>query len=273
MTKYAEDLGHGEERVFHVLEVVQQGRTAYQRIDILRTEGYGLALFLDGSRQSSEADEFIYHEMLVHPALFRHPSPAKVFVAGGGEGAVAREVLRHKSVETLTQVDIDGEVLGACKRWLPTWSDGAFESPRMNLIVGDALRYLEETNERYDVILLDLPEWAPESPAQALYSAEFYGLVRSRLALGGVVGLQVGPVHPVHIEPFSTVARRLRAVFHEVLLYPVTELRWGFAVCGNCLSLDAPFEPERLASRLRYYNAGLHGNMGALPTYLWEALA
>lgn len=272
MKRYAEDLGHGEERVFAVREIVYRGETPFQHVDIIRAEGYGLVLFLNGQRQSSAADEFIYHEMLVHPALFRHPAPARVFIAGGGEGAVAREVLRHRTVERVTQVDIDGDVVALCRRFLPEWSAGAYEDPRLRLLIGDALAFLRETDERYDVILLDLPEWSPQTPARDLYSVEFYRLVRERLAPGGVVGLQVGPVHPVHIEPFLVVARRLREAFTHVLLYPVTELRWGFGVCTDAPPDAGLFDPARLTAPLRYYNAGLHTCLGALPTYIEQAL-
>jgi spermidine synthase len=270
--RYAEALGHGEERVFTIQEIVYQGETPFQRVEIVRAEGYGLVLFLNGQRQSSAADEFIYHEMLVHPALFRHPAPARVLIAGGGEGAVAREVLRHKTVERVIQVDIDGEVAALCRRFLPEWSAGAYEDPRLRLVIGDALAALRETSERYDVILLDLPEWSPDTPARDLYSTEFYRLVRGRLAPGGVMGLQVGPVHPVHIEPFLVVARRLREAFAHVLLYPVTELRWGFGVCAAAPPDDGLFDAARLTVPLRYYNAELHARLGALPTYVERAL-
>jgi len=280
MKRYVEALGHGEERVFRVEEVIYQGETRFQRVDIVRAEGYGLVLFIDGQRQSSAADEFIYHEMLVHPTLLRHPAPARVFIAGGGEGAVAREVLCHTTVEAVTQVDIDGQVVELCRRYLPAWGAGAYEDPRLRLVIGDALAYLRETAERYDVIFLDLPEWSPETPARDLYSTGFYRLVRDRLAPGGLMALQVGPVHPVHIEPFLTVARRLRAAFDYVLLYAVTELRWGFGLCADAAPAGDPFgyaqgrlfDPARLSTPLRYYNAELHTHLGALPAYIRQAL-
>ncbi len=272
MKRYIEALGHGEERVFHVEEALYQGDTQFQRVDIIRAEGYGLVLFLEGQRQSSAADEFIYHEMLVHPTLFRHPAPARVFIAGGGEGAVAREVLRHTTVAAVTQVDIDGELIALCRRYLPAWSAGAYEDPRLQLVIGDALAYLRETEERYDVIFLDLPEWSPDTPARALYAPDFYRLVRDRLVPGGLLALQIGPVHPVHIEPFLTVARRVQAAFDYVLLYPVTELRWGFGICASAPPAGELFDPARLAAPLRYYNAELHAHLGAVPTYIRQAL-
>jgi spermidine synthase len=172
----------------------------------------------------------------------------------------------------VTQVDIDRGVVALCRRFLPEWSAGAYEDSRLRLATGDALAALRETDERYDVISLDLPEWSPETPARDLYSVEFYCLVRERLAPGGVMGLQVGPVHPVHLEPFLVVACRLREAFAHVLLYPVAELRWGFGVCADAPLDDGLFDPGRLMTPLRYYNATLHAHLGALPTYIEQAL-
>jgi len=272
MKKYSEALGHGEERVFAIEDMVYQGQTAFQHVDIIRATGYGMVLFLNGERQSSEADEFIYHEMLVHPAMFRHPNPKRVFIAGGGEGAVGREILKHKTVETITQVDIDANLIELCRRYLPSWSAGAYEDSRLNLVNGDARAYLRETAERYDIIFLDLPEWSPDTPARELYTVDFYTLVRERLTPGGVMGLQVGPVHPVHITPFVTVAQRIREAFNDVMLYPVTELRWGFGLCANVLPHDLPFDATRLSAPLHYYNTELHTHLGAVPTYIQQAL-
>lgn len=272
MKQYAEALGCGEERVFRVQEVVYQGNTAYQYAEIIRAEGYGLILFLNGERQSSEADEFIYHEVLVHPAMFCHPAPRQVLIIGGGEGAVAREVLRHTTVEQITQVDIDEELIAISKRYLPTWNAGAYDHPRMNLIIDDALAYLERHETQYDIIFLDIPEWSQETPARQLYTVEFYQLVLRHLTPGGVVALQVGPVHPVHSAPFLMVARRLRAVFPQVLLYPVPELRWGFGVCTTVPPNRSLFTPERLTTKLRYYNADLHAALGVVPTWVAEEL-
>ena len=93
--------------MYHLDEVLYDGRTDYQSVKIVRTSSFGLCLVLDGKIQSSEADEFIYHETLVHPAMLTHPDPKNVFIAGGGEGATLRDVLRHKSVQKAVMVDID----------------------------------------------------------------------------------------------------------------------------------------------------------------------
>ena len=121
-----------------VRATLYEGRTAYQRVQLLDSDAFGKMLVLDGKTQSSALDEAIYHDALVHPAMLLHPHPLRVFIAGGGEGATLREVLAHHTVERAVMVDIDGEVVELCKRHLPSFSQGAFEDPRAELHLADA---------------------------------------------------------------------------------------------------------------------------------------
>jgi spermidine synthase len=116
--------------LLRVKSVLHSSRSAYQQIDVLETEAFGRCLILDGRVQSAEADEFIYHEALVHPAMVTHPDPRQVLILGGGEGATLREVLRHRTVERAVVVEIDPQVIEISRRYLPEWSDGAFDDPR-----------------------------------------------------------------------------------------------------------------------------------------------
>ncbi|MDP6783722.1 MAG: spermidine synthase, partial [Dehalococcoidia bacterium] len=119
-----------------------RGRSAYQSIEVLELAEFGRSLILDGKTQSTEEDEFVYHEALVHPALVAHHSPRRVFIAGGGEGATLREVLRHRTVRQAVMVDIDREVVEICRRLLPKHHQGSFEDPRTQLLFEDAYNYL-----------------------------------------------------------------------------------------------------------------------------------
>src|SRR5512143_3315925 len=144
-----------EEGHLHGIRMIHYAsQTKYQRMEIMDSGSYGRCLVLDGKMQSSITDEFIYHEALVHPAMLCHPEPKRVFIVGGGEGATLREVLRHKSVEYCLMVDIDEEVVKVSAELLPEYSQGAFTDKRTELAFLDARRYLEEYDEKFDVIVI-----------------------------------------------------------------------------------------------------------------------
>ncbi|MEM4204315.1 MAG: methyltransferase domain-containing protein, partial [Candidatus Methanomethylicaceae archaeon] len=156
-----------------------------QQIDVLETEAFGRCLILDGRVQSAQSDEFVYHEALVHPAMVTHPDPRTVLILGGGEGATLREVLRHRTVERAVMVDIDPQVIEVSRRYLPEWSDGAFDDPRAELRIEDAVRYLQETRDRFDIIISDLTEPEPGTPSEPLLSREMFAAMRDCLKPGG----------------------------------------------------------------------------------------
>ena len=164
-----------------IARTIVSRQTKYQFMEILETHSYGKCLVLDGRIQSSHADEFIYHELLVQPGLLAHPDPRRAMVIGGGEGATIREILRHRSITHCLMVDIDGEVVEECRRHLPEMHQGAFDDPRTRLLHEDARAYLERTTERFDLIVIDLVEPLEEGPACLLFTKEFYTLVRERL--------------------------------------------------------------------------------------------
>ena len=169
-----------------VQERLYTGQTPFQSIEVIRTGSFGLCLVLDGKIQSSEVDEYIYHEALVQPAMVAHPHPEKVFIAGGGEGATLREVLSHKTVTRAVMIDIDRDVIATCKKYLPQHSQGAFDDNRTELHHVDARDYLAQCTESFDVIIIDLPDPIEEGPAYLLYTQEFYQLVRNRLTDNGI---------------------------------------------------------------------------------------
>jgi spermidine synthase len=145
---------------------------------------------LDEKIQSTESDEYIYHEALVHPSLLAHPNPKRVFIAGGGEGATAREVLRHKSVERVVMVDIDDIVCKTSKEFLPKHHRGAFDNPRYQLIIEDAKVWLQQTEEKFDVMVLDLADPVEDGPAYMLYTKEFYTMGKKTRIFSFPIGVQ-----------------------------------------------------------------------------------
>ena len=264
-----------------IKETIYSGRTQFQSIEIIDCGGFGRCLVLDGKIQSSEGDEFIYHEALVHPPMIAHPLPESVFIAGGGEGATLREVLRHSSVKNVVMVDIDNEVIDICRRFLPSFHQGSFEDSRLELHYVDAKGYLEECQARFDIIILDLPEPIEEGPACLLHTREFYQLVREKLAPDGILSLQAGYSSWGNHQIFTAIINTLKAVFSLVFPYeahiPSYGGMWGFALASQKLSLVSPTEVERrISSRikrdLRFYDGLSHQGMFLLSKNLRQAI-
>ncbi len=200
-------------------QVVYSGCSRFQAIDILDTDEYGRMLFLDGVANSASRDEYIYHESLVHPAALTHPRPEKVCIIGGSEGATLREVFRHPDVNRVVMVDIDEQLVGLCREHLSDWSDGAFDDPRLELHFNDGRRYLEETDEVFDLIVIDLSDPMPDSPAVYLFTREFYQAVHNRLSSTGAACIQGESLKPWRIELHARMYNTLRTVFPHVLSY------------------------------------------------------
>mmetsp|Transcript_19808 Transcript_19808/g.62903 ORF Transcript_19808/g.62903 Transcript_19808/m.62903 type:complete len:326 (+) Transcript_19808:36-1013(+) len=228
-------------------------KSDFQRVQVIRTGPFGKTLVLDGKTQSALGDEYVYHETLVHPSLLAHPNPKKVFIGGGGEGATAREVLRHKSVERLVMVDIDKTVVDICREQLPEWSQGAFEDPRMETHYTDAKAWLEETDETFDVIIMDIADPIEAGPGYVLYTEEFYKFAISRLSPGGVLVTQSGPGSAYSIEEcFTTIHRTLQQAFNCVVPFtadvPSFGSDWGFNMAFNADG-DAAEAMRRITER------------------------
>lgn len=264
----------------HAIEArIYAGKTLFQAVEIFQAREWGKCLVLDGKMQSAELDEFIYHEALVHPALVSHACPRTVFVAGGGEGATLREVLMHRSVQRAVMVDIDAELVSLCRRFLPEWQRGAFDDPRTELLHLDARQYLEDSAERFDVVVVDITDPVEDSLSGRLYTREFYELVRSRLAPGGLIAVQGGAANWHDCALFGAVLHTLRQVFADVLPYqvhvPSFGGMWGFALAGSqpdILTLGAVEIDGRLDARTprppRSYDGVAHEGMVSLPRHL-----
>lgn len=259
--------------------VVYSGRSQYQLIEVIDTGSFGRCLVLDGKIQSSERDEFVYHESLVHPAMLAHPDPERILIAGGGEGATLREVLAHRSVRRAVMVDLDEEVVHVCRRYLPMVHEGSFEDSRVELCFADARCYLENSQDSFDVIIMDLPDPLPEGPARFLYTQEFYRLAAQRLEEGGILGVQSEPATWLDLQNFVVIATTLKSLFSTVRPYcahiPSFLSVWGFVVASNSLdpSLLSPDEVDRLISSrvsrtLRFYDGATHRCLFSLPKHV-----
>ena len=267
-----------------IKERIYSGRSKFQSIDIVNTGSFGICLILDGKIQSSEADEFIYHEALVHPAMITHPQPERVFIAGGGEGATLREVLAHKTVKRAVMVDIDEEVVSLCRRFLPSWHQNAFDDPREELHFIDARKYLEESSDKFDVIIIDLVDPLEQGPARLLYTQEFYQMVSQKLEPDGIMSVQAEPAEWRNLGNFIAIANTLRNVFPIARPYQVHVPSflglWGFIVASQSLN---PHEltPEeidtristRISKKLKSYDGLAHQAMFTIPKHIRQQLA
>lgn len=270
---------------FHAItRTVFSLRTKFQQMEILETASYGKCLVLDGRIQSSAADEFVYHETLVHPAMMLHPRPETALVIGGGEGATLRELLRYPSIRKAVMVDIDEAVVDACRQHLPEMHRNAFADPRTELRHEDARGYLETTRERFDVAIVDLTEPLEEGPACLLFTREFYGLLGSRLTAGGTLALQAGMTKVGELGFYAAMARTLREVFPVVAPYQsyisCFGTPWGFilaARAGDPLTLTPDVVDRRLRERvtgeLGFYDGLAHQHMFSLPKHIRQAIA
>lgn len=231
---------------YRIKELIYKFKSPFQKIIIADTYNYGRCLFLDGSIQSSNFDESLYHELLVQPAMIMHNEPREILIIGGGEGACLREVLLHRSVIHATMVDIDSYVVNASKEYLKSWHKGAFNSTRADLKYGDGREFLNETNNLYDVIIIDIVDMLDNSPAQLLYTYEFYKIVKSKLRNYGIVVVQGLEFSFLDYKQHAAIARTLRSCFHYVSSYaaniPSFLGSWGFLIASDTIN------PENISS-------------------------
>ena len=267
-----------------ISDVLYTGRTRFQSIEILRSPNFGKLLVLDNKVQSTEIDEFIYHEALVHPVMLAHPNPEKVFIAGGGEGATLREVLLHPGVKQAVMVDIDADVIKICREYLPDYHAGAFDDKRTRVYNTDARKWLAQSKSKFDVIIIDLTEPVEEGPAYLLYTQEFYRIVASQLTENGLISVQSGSTSYVELTNIKAVARTLRSVFPIVRIFqadiPSFGGPWGFCIASMNIDpvkipprdIDARIK-QRGLNGLKFYDGTAHQGMFTFPRHMRKALA
>ena len=225
---------------YRLSRVVYAGKTDFQRVLIADSYSFGRILVLDGTIQSAEADEALYHELLVQPAMLSHPAPKDVLIIGGGEGASLREVLVHRSVRSATMVDLDREVVDLCREHLGPWHRGAFDDPRVRMVYDDGRKFVADGADRYDVVIIDVVDMLDNGPAQALYTRQFYELLKRRLRPNGIVVVQGMEFSFLKDKPHAALARTLRAAFAQVHSYqvhvPSFFASWGFLAASDWFS-------------------------------------
>ena len=254
-----------------VRRTLLEEQTPYQHLAILETEQFGRMLVLDGMVQTTEKDEFVYHEMIAHVALNTHPNPRRVAVIGGGDGGTVREVLKHRSVEQVVLIEIDRRVVEACREYLPSISC-ALSDPRVEVRVADGVEHIRSAENEYDVVLIDSTE--PVGCAVGLFSAPFYRDVARALREDGIMVAQTE-------SPFvnQDVIRRSNAGIRAS--FPITRLYlasiptypsglWSFTLGSkryDPLEVDPASIPPL---ETRYYTPHIHHAAFRLPRFVEE---
>ncbi|CAL5206223.1 unnamed protein product [Lathyrus oleraceus] len=255
-TWYEEVIDEDLKWSFKLNSVLHKAISEYQDIALLDTKRFGKALMLDGKMQSSEADEFIYHECLIHPPLLCHPNPKTVYIMGGGEGSSAREALKHKSMEKVVMCDIDKEVVDFCRKYLVANRD-AFADNKLDLVINCAKSELEKRNEKYDVIVGDLADPLEDGPCYQLYTKDFYeNVVKPKLNKNGIFVTQAGPAGIFsHKEVFTSIHNTIKQVFKYVVAYathvPSFADSWGWVMASDQpILIDAVEMDKRIDTRI-----------------------
>jgi spermidine synthase len=259
-------------------------RSSFQHISVEHTASFGQLYRLDGDAMAAEADEFMIHESLAHLAALEHPSPRRAIILGGGDGASARELLKHPSLTRIVVAELDPLVVSTLREHIRSLSTGAFDDRRVELCIGDAarsLKALHDQGEAFDLILFDLTE--TDDPACAhLHDDAFLALCAASLGPAGIAHVQLGsPFYQP--DKVRNLCQRLRRSFANVRLSlihaPLYGGPWLLARCRTqpTPGPDANLLQQRLEERgirgLRYYNPALHLASEALPNHLRDLLA
>ena len=252
-------------------EMYVREQTDFQDLAMVETEEWGTMLLLDGMVMTTDRDEFVYHEMVAHPALFTHPSPEHVLVVGGGDGGVIREVLKHPEVKRAVLVDIDGKVIEYSKKYLPQIASG-LDDPRVEVIVNDGFMHIHDHKNTYDVIMVDSTE--PVGPAVQLFTRGFYQGIYDALKEDGMFVAQTD--NPwFKADLIRNVSRDVRAVFPIVRTYwanvpTYPSGMWTFTLGSkkyDPLDVDETQIPE---IDTKYYSPRLHKAAFVLPKFVEE---
>ncbi|MCW9012206.1 MAG: polyamine aminopropyltransferase [Gammaproteobacteria bacterium] len=280
MKTYTETLYDAYGQEFSVDKVYFENKTEHQHLIIFENAMFGRVMALDGIIQTTEADEFIYHEMLTHVPLLAHGNVKDVLIIGGGDGGMLREVCKHQSVEHIVQVEIDDQVVEMCKEYLPQHSAGAYDDPRVEVVIDDGANFVRTTERRFDVIISDSTD--PIGPGDVLFTSDFYADCKKCLKLGGVLVTQNGVAY-MQLDEVVTTGKRLAPYFRDSYFYSAAVptyiggiMTFAWATDDESLrQLSTEVIAERFnkaAITTRYYNPAIHSASFALPQYILDAI-
>ncbi len=255
-----------------IKEHLYDGKTQYQKIDVIDTPEYGKVLLLDDLIMITDRDEHVYHEMMVHVPMLTHKKPRKVLVIGGGDGGAVREVCKHPYIEQIDQAEIDGEVIEISKRFFPAVAS-EYDNPKVHLHITDGFKFVKHHPDEYDIIIVDSTD--PFGPGKILFSKEFYTRIFNALRSDGIMTAQVGTpfYNPKHIKG---TFKKLREVFPIARPYMAhiptyTDAYYGLAFCSKKYDHKKDFDRKRyedLKLGCKYFNPDIQVGAFLLPTYV-----
>ena len=257
------------------LETLYDSETEHQRLKVFENGTFGRIMTLDGVVQVTERDNFIYHEMMAHVPIFAHGAAEHVLIIGGGDGGMARAALAHKSVKKVTMIEIDAGVVEFCKAYLPSISAGAFDDPRLNLVIADGADFMRETTDKFDVIIVDSTD--PIGPGEVLFTDTFYGHAKRALNPGGILTTQNG-VPFMQGDELTNTMRAFQALFADATCYLATiptyaggPMAMGWGTDGDARHTSLDVLKDRFAAAgidTDYYTPEVHQGAFALPGYV-----
>ncbi len=277
MTGFGEEVVPGFRYEYEGAQLVSD-RSAFQRIDVYDHPSFGKTLVLDGLVQTTERDEFVYHEMLSHVPLLTVPAPERVLIIGGGDGGTLRHALSHPSVKRAVMVEIDEMVTEVCRKHMPSIAGDAFDDRRAEVLFADGIAYVRDSEESFDAILIDSSD--PVGPGEGLFTPEFYRNAAARLRPGGVLAAQSGSPYMQQDELHrayrnaSTAFPDVRPYIACVPTYPGT--LWSFLLCGERLAIDVDAARERAHARglmTKYWTPELQRGCFDVPKIVRDVIA
>lgn len=245
--------------------------SSFQKIEIIENDQFGKILLLDDLVQTTEKDEFFYHEMLVHPAFMTHPLPQNILIIGGGDGGSLKEVLRYP-IEEVYLVEIDSMVIEASKKYFP-WLSTSLKDKRSELLIADGREFLRQTDKKFDIIIVDSSD--PVGPSLSLHERDFFEDLKNCLNPEGIAIAQVGSPF-FHLDSIAQKNIFLKKMFRVGFFYfaPVPTYpggSWCFAFLSDKIE---PFSIKRNPpSGLKFFNLEIHRAAFALPEFMKSTLS
>jgi len=249
-------------------------KSEFQRIDVFDTPEFGRILTLDGYLMLTERDEFIYHEMITHPAFAVNPAAKNILVIGAGDGGTVRELVKYAVIENIDMAEIDREVVEVCREYLPQTA-GKLGDPRVHIYFEDGLKFVRTRKDAYDLIIVDSTD--PFGPGEGLFTKEFYGNCFNALSADGIlVNQHESPFYRNDALAMRRANERIRAVFPRSYVYQAhiptyPSGHWLFGFASKTVDPVADLKADEwnnLGIDVKYYNTELHKGCFALPTYV-----